>query len=90
MATTSTTAIQQNENQKTADNNIDFGGLMSLEDVYSLTREFVKTKEGTKAVQLSYHDRNMLNVLTKQVRYSKFSDEKNKVGFLDLVGQDRM
>ena len=47
-------------------------------------------KEGTKAVQLSYEDRNMMNVLNKQVHYCKFDEEKSKVGFLDLIGKDRL
>ena len=51
---------------------------------------FLTAKEGTKAIVLSYNDRNMLNVLTKQVHYSKYSADKCKVGFLDLVGQDRV
>ena len=47
-------------------------------------------KEG-KAVHLSYHDRNMLTVLAKQVHYGKFQEEANQnVGFLDLVGKDRL
>lgn len=47
-------------------------------------------KEGTKAIQLSYDDRNMMNVLTKLVHNYKFEEEKSKVGFLDLVGKDRL
>jgi hypothetical protein len=47
-------------------------------------------KEGTKAVQLTYDDRNMMNVLTKQINNCKLEDEKQKVGFLDLVGKDRL
>ena len=51
---------------------------------------FNKAKEGTKAIHLSYEDRNMMNVLNKQVHYCKFDEEKSKVGFLDLVGKDRL
>lgn len=64
--------------------------LMSMQDVYKLAREFIKAKEGTKAVQLTYDDRNMMNVLTKQINNCKLEDEKQKVGFLDLVGKDRL
>ena len=40
---------------------------------------------------LTYDDRNMINVLTKQIKYLKFDPEKmGKVGFLDLVGKDRL
>lgn len=47
-------------------------------------------KEG-KAIHLSYHDRNMLTVLVKQVHYGKYLEEANQnVGFLDLVGKDRL
>jgi acyl-CoA-binding protein len=63
---------------------------MTIEDVFALTREFVKAKEGTKALHLTYEDRNLMNVLMKQVHYRKFEQEKSKVGFLDLVGKDRL
>lgn len=63
---------------------------MKIEEVFALTREFVKAKEGTKAIHLTYEDRNMMNVLMKQVHYRKFDEEKSKVGFLDLVGKDRL
>lgn len=52
--------------------------------------KFFLAKEGTKAINLSYEDRNMINVLSKQVYFGKFDETKIKVGFLDLVGKDRM
>jgi len=63
---------------------------MSIEEIYKLAREFVKAKEGSKALQLTYNDRNMMNVLTKQINNCKFEEESQKVGFLDLVGKDRL
>jgi hypothetical protein len=39
---------------------------------------------------MSYDDRNMMNVLCKQVKYCKFDPSKSQVGFLDLVGKDRL
>lgn len=74
---------------KLAELTLDYGN-MKIEEVYAMAREFAKAKEGSKAIVLSYNDRNMLNVLTKQVHYSKYSADKCKVGFLDLVGQDRV
>jgi len=63
---------------------------VSIDELYQMGRNFVKEKEG-KAVHLSYHDRNMLTVLAKQVHYGKFQEEANQnVGFLDLVGKDRL
>jgi hypothetical protein len=47
-------------------------------------------KDGTKAIHLSYDDRNLLFVLNKQIKNFKYEEEKNKVGFLDLVGNDRL
>ncbi len=47
-------------------------------------------KDGTKAIHMSYDDRNMMNVLCKQVKYCKFDPTKTQVGFLDLVGKDRL
>ncbi|CAF1001210.1 unnamed protein product [Brachionus calyciflorus] len=70
-------------------NKIDYG-IMSVQDVYKLAREFLKAKEGTKALNLSYDDRNMINVLSKQAFYGKFDESKITVGFLDLVGKDRV
>lgn len=64
--------------------------LMSVEDMYKLAREFVKAKEGTRALQLTYDDRNMMNVLSKQIKNCKLEEESKKVGFLDLVGKDRL
>lgn len=66
------------------------GGTMEIEEVYNLAREFVRDKEGSKAVILSYNDRNLMNVLSKQINSKKLEDEQNKVGFLDLVGKDRI
>jgi hypothetical protein len=63
---------------------------MPIQDAYNLAREFVKAKEGTRAIQMSYDERNMMNVLTKQVHYGKLQEEKANVGFLDLVGKDRL
>jgi hypothetical protein len=41
-------------------------------------------------VQISYNDRNMMNVLAKIVNNYKLDDERNKVGILDMVGKDRV
>ena len=51
---------------------------------------YILAKEGTKALQLTYDDRNMMNVLTKQIKNCKLEEESKKVGFLDLVGKDRL
>lgn len=63
---------------------------LTTEDIYNLAREFVKAKEGSKAVQITYNDRNLMNVLTKQISSRKLEDEQAKVGFLDLIGKDRI
>ncbi len=41
-------------------------------------------------MQISYNDRNMMNVLAKIVNNYKLDDERNKVGILDMVGKDRV
>lgn len=76
-------SVQNGTNSSKYDN-------MTTEEIYSLAREFVKAKEGSKAIQLSYNDRNLLYVLTKQINSKKLDDEQNKIGFLDLVGKDRI
>lgn len=63
---------------------------MSIQEVFYLAKDFVKAKDGTKAIHLSYDDRNMIHVLTKQIHSRKLEDEQNKVGFLDLIGKDRL
>lgn len=63
---------------------------LTTEDVYRMARDFVKEKEGSKAIQLSYDDRNLMNVLTKQICSRSLDEEQSKVGFLDLVGKDRI
>lgn len=63
---------------------------LTTEDIYKMARDFVKDKEGSKAIQLSYDDRNRMNVLTKQINARSLDEEQSKVGFLDLVGKDRM
>jgi hypothetical protein len=55
-----------------------------------LLRYFFLVKEGTKDVQLTYNDRNLMNVLTKQVNQRDYEEEKSRVGLLDLIGKDRM
>lgn len=65
-------------------------GQMKIEDVYLLAREFVKAKDGGKAIQITYQDRNMMNALINQVHYGEYRDDKKQVGFLDLVGKDRL
>lgn len=70
-------------------NSLDYGK-MSIEDAFNLAKEFVKAKDGTKALQISYDDRNMMNVLCKQVKHCKFNPDASQVGFLDLVGKDRL
>ncbi len=51
---------------------------------------FCLAKDGTKAVQLSYDDRNLMFALIKQIKHKKFDEEQSKIGFLDLVGKDRL
>lgn len=63
---------------------------LTTEDIYKMARDFVKDKEGSKAIQLSYDDRNLMNVLTKQINSRSLDEEQSKVGFLDLVGKDRI
>ena len=51
---------------------------------------FFLEKEG-KAIHLTYDDRNLMNVLPKQIFYGSYKEEADKnIGFLDLVGKDRM
>lgn len=88
-------ASNQSRRESTSSNKIvvpaelDYG-IINPEDAYKLAREFVKSKGGSKAVQISYNDRNLMNVLAKIVNNYKFEDEKNKVGILDMVGKDRV
>jgi hypothetical protein len=63
---------------------------LTTENIYKMARDFVKEKEGSKAVQITYDDRNLMNVLTKIISSRNFEEEQSKVGFLDLVGKDRM
>jgi len=83
-----------NDNDKTSKENgassFNYANKMSVEEVYNLAKDFFKAKDGTKAIHLSYDDRNLLFVLNKQIKNFKYEEEKNKVGFLDLVGNDRL
>lgn len=90
--------VETNNNSKRETNNysdpliskqFDFGDL-STDQAFQVAKDFLKAKDGTKAVQMTYDDRNMIYVLMKQIKNKKLSDEESKVGFLDLVGKDRL
>lgn len=68
---------------------LDYGNVR-IENVFNLARHFVNSKDGSNDIQMSYDDRNMMNVLCKQAKYSKFDPDAIQVGFLDLIGQDRL
>lgn len=82
--------VDDQTNSLTPDNSESKYNKMTTENVYNLARDFVKAKEGSKAVHLTYNDRNLMNVLTKQINSRKLEDEQAKVGFLDLIGKDRI
>merc|ERR1712127_446728 len=64
---------------------------MTTRVVFDLAREFFRAKDGTKAAQMSYDERNMANVLCRQAKHGKYEPEVGQqVGFLDLVGKDRL
>jgi acyl-CoA-binding protein len=79
-----------NDSHNNSNNNILNFGQMKVSDVYSLTRDFIKSKEGSKAIIISYNDRNMMYALVNQVHYGQYREDKKEIGFLDLVGKDRL
>ncbi|CAF1639801.1 unnamed protein product, partial [Didymodactylos carnosus] len=62
----------------------------STTDLYNMAKQFLKEKEGTKAIQLGYRDKQHLVALSKQAAFGKYQPQSAKqVGFLDVIGNDR-
>ncbi|CAF1064686.1 unnamed protein product [Didymodactylos carnosus] len=62
----------------------------STTDLYTLARQFLKEKEGTKALHLGYKDKQRLVALSKQVAFGQYQPQSGEqIGFLDVIGNDR-
>jgi acyl-CoA-binding protein len=62
----------------------------SIDELFNLARQFLKEKQGSKAIRLKYADNVRLIALSKQATIGKWDASYTKnVGLLDVVGNDR-
>ncbi|CAF0988567.1 unnamed protein product [Rotaria magnacalcarata] len=62
----------------------------SLDNLFDMARQFLKEKQGSRAIQLKYDEKLRFVALSKQATIGKWeASHTENVGLLDVVGNDR-